>query len=181
MILFIQLKCHYCNCTWDNSKHQDVFYYAAFTPKLRTAIHMFFEAEILRIVAGVLHIGNLARNRSVAESHCEKIAVAFRKPWNRTNTVCLTIGDEDIMYIYICIGTIYVLVLVYIYIIPCKGLLISCPHIRQHNYPIPIFRSHFSDAQATSPSVRRWAVPWQVGSTCWPLYVRWSPGYTTLW
>ena len=100
MILFIQLKCHYCNCTWDNSKHQDVFYYAAFTPKLRTAIHMFFEAEILRIVAGVLHIGNLARNRSVAESHCEKIAVAFRKPWNRTNTVCLTIGDEDIMYIY---------------------------------------------------------------------------------
>ena len=58
MILFIQLSCLF---TLDNSNHHNVFYYAAFTPKLRTAIHMFFEAEILRIVAGVLHIGNLAR------------------------------------------------------------------------------------------------------------------------
>ena len=49
-----------------------------------------------------------------------------------------------------------------------KGVVNKLSHIRQHNYPIPIFRSHLSDAQATSPSVRRWAVPWQVGSTCWP-------------
>jgi hypothetical protein len=45
-------------------------------PSYAPHIHMFFEAEILRIVAGVLHIGNLAR-KSVAESHCEKKSRGF--------------------------------------------------------------------------------------------------------